>query len=317
MSGDRGDPATLTILPPESIPVSGLPPPETVNPLAPPVTPTIAPSLVNPLAPSRVIPAGTLAPTGITPTISAPSVTSAIAPPSVGPPSMALVRGSPSKDDPRGMMPVIRSAAIANGIDPDVAIRVARSEGLSGFRSGVIREDGTEEPSWGAFQLYTGGGMGNDFHRDTGLDPSDPANEEATIWYAMDKARQGGWGPWHGAKKAGIAQWEGIKQGFTPTMRPQFAAASTVQPDQPTPEQTPTLPTPITQPPLGMLGSPGLLALAMGLASRRISAANISYDPWTARRIGQADPNIGQSLASLGRYTTRIGRTVPGPAGPG
>ena len=104
----------------------------------------------------------------------------------------------------------IRETARKYGIDPEVALKVAKSEGLSTFQSSVTQKSGKREPSWGAFQLYTGGGLGNQFQKDTGLDPSDPANEKATIDYALKTAARVGWGPWHGAKNTGIKQWEGI-----------------------------------------------------------------------------------------------------------
>jgi len=104
----------------------------------------------------------------------------------------------------------IRETARKYGIDPEVALKVAKSEGLSTFQSSVTQKSGKREPSWGAFQLYTGGGLGNQFQKDTGLDPSDPANEKATIDYALKTAAKVGWGPWHGAKNTGIKQWEGI-----------------------------------------------------------------------------------------------------------
>lgn len=101
----------------------------------------------------------------------------------------------------------IRAEAIKRGIDPDIAMKVARSEGFDTFQSSVIRRDGTREPSFGAFQLYTGGGLGNIFQKQTGLDPADPKNERATIEFALDQAKAGGWSPWHGwrgAPNAGI-----------------------------------------------------------------------------------------------------------------
>lgn len=113
-------------------------------------------------------------------------------------------------DDPRGMEPYIRETAQKYGVDPEVAVRVAKSEGLRQFNSGVRQKNGKEEPSWGAFQLYTGGGLGNKFQKETGLDPSDPANEKATIDYALRTAAKVGWGPWHGAKNTGIGEFEGI-----------------------------------------------------------------------------------------------------------
>lgn len=94
----------------------------------------------------------------------------------------------------------IRQAAVARGIDPDYAVRVANTEGgVKQFKLG----DGGK--SGGAFQLYTGGGLGNNFQRDTGLDPLDPANHHATIDYALDyaAAHGGQFDPnvWHGARQ--------------------------------------------------------------------------------------------------------------------
>jgi len=125
--------------------------------------------------------------------------------------------GKANKGDPRGLAPFIRETAKKYGIDPEVALRVAKSEGLSSFRSGVRTKSGKEEPSFGAFQLYTGGGLGNKFQEEMRLDPSDPANEKATIDYALRTAAKVGWGPWHGAKKVGIQQWDGITGGGTGT----------------------------------------------------------------------------------------------------
>jgi hypothetical protein len=121
--------------------------------------------------------------------------------------------GKPNREDPRGLTPYIRETAKKYGVDPEVALKVAKSEGLSNFRSGVTQKDGTQEPSFGAFQLYTGGGLGNQFKKDTGLDPADPANEKATIDYALKTAAKTGWGPWHGAKNTGIGEFDGISGG--------------------------------------------------------------------------------------------------------
>lgn len=106
----------------------------------------------------------------------------------------------------------IRAEAARRGINPNVAMAVARSEGFNSFQSSVKNPRGPNgrEDSWGAFQLYMGGGLGNDFQKATGLDPRDPANEKAGIQFALDAARRGGWGPFHGAKNTGIGQWQGI-----------------------------------------------------------------------------------------------------------
>ena len=109
-------------------------------------------------------------------------------------------------DDPRGKEAHIRATAAKYGIDPDIAVKVAKSEGLRDFL-------GDKGKSGGAFQLYTGGGLGNKFKKETGLDPLDPKNEDATIDYALKEAAKGGWGPWYGAAKVGVGKWDGISGG--------------------------------------------------------------------------------------------------------
>lgn len=108
----------------------------------------------------------------------------------------------------------IRQAAQARGIDPDVAVAVARSEGLNanpeeGWQSNVVK-DGVREPSFGPFQLYMGGGLGNKFQAKTGLDPRDPSTVFKQIDFALDEAKRGGWGPWYGAKAIGLSEREGL-----------------------------------------------------------------------------------------------------------
>jgi uncharacterized protein YukE len=111
--------------------------------------------------------------------------------------------GGGSGSDPRGLIPYIRQKAIENGVDPDVAVRVAQSEGLAN----PVGDGGT---SHGAFQLHTGGGLGDSFRKDTGLDPADPKNEKATIDYALSHVGKTGWGPWHGAARVGIGARQGL-----------------------------------------------------------------------------------------------------------
>ena len=122
------------------------------------------------------------------------------------PPADLGQAGAASKGDPRGMIPVIRAAAIANGVDPDIAVRVAQHEGLGTFL-------GDHGKSGSAFQLYTGGGLGNEFQKQTGLDPLDPANEKQAIWWLMQNVGRTGWSPWHGAARAGIGDREGLGAG--------------------------------------------------------------------------------------------------------
>lgn len=110
----------------------------------------------------------------------------------------------------------IRAYAASIGIDPDTAIKVARGEGLAPntWQSNLQQPYGRER-SYGAFQLHvdpTGKrpGLGNEFQATTGLDPADPANWQAMNKFALDQARKAGWGPWMGAKAAGITGMMGI-----------------------------------------------------------------------------------------------------------
>jgi hypothetical protein len=119
---------------------------------------------------------------------------------------MARQYNLPDRSDPRGLTGYIRETAKKYGVDPDVALKVAKSEGLRDF-------SGDGGKSGGAFQLYTGGGLGNEFQKETGLDPLDPKNEKATIDYALRHASQHGWKPWHGAAKVGVGEFDGISGG--------------------------------------------------------------------------------------------------------
>jgi hypothetical protein len=103
----------------------------------------------------------------------------------------------------------IRQSAIAHGIDPDIAMAVAKSEGLNSYT-------GDNGSSFGPFQLHYGnvagggnavGGLGDEFTKATGLDARDPSTIQAQIDFAMAYAAQHGWGAWHGwrgAANAGI-----------------------------------------------------------------------------------------------------------------
>ena len=95
----------------------------------------------------------------------------------------------------------ITRAALQRGIDPRVALAVARSEGLGGAYAGDYGS------SFGPFQLHMGGlagggnavsGLGDVFRQMTGLDPRDPANWRAEVDFALDWAQTHGWGAWHG-----------------------------------------------------------------------------------------------------------------------
>ena len=115
----------------------------------------------------------------------------------------------------------IRDAAQKRGIDPDIAVRVALSEG--GVTEPARRGTFETGSSWWAFQLHYGGagyehyggtaGMGNDFTRVTGWQPGDPKAWRDATRYALNRARSTGWGSWYGAAHVGISRWQGIDRG--------------------------------------------------------------------------------------------------------
>jgi hypothetical protein len=96
----------------------------------------------------------------------------------------------------------ITDAAKARGIDPDVALRVAKSEGLAQY-------EGDEGSSFGPYQLHYGGvagggnavsGLGDRFTKQTGLNARDPSTWRKQVDFALDTAAKEGWGAWHGWK---------------------------------------------------------------------------------------------------------------------
>lgn len=124
---------------------------------------------------------------------------------------------SPGYDVPRSEIEAyIVEAAQARGVDPRVALEVYRREGAGAWQSTATTKQGTRENSWGPYQLYTDGGLGNKFQKDTGLDPRDPKTWKENVNYALDNAITGGWGPWYGAKAAGITG----KAGINPDAKP-------------------------------------------------------------------------------------------------
>jgi hypothetical protein len=102
----------------------------------------------------------------------------------------------------------IRQEAVKRGIDPDIAVKVARSEGLrpNTWQSTIVTPAG-REPSYGPFQLNLYG-LGDKFQRLTGKSITDPATVLDQVRFSLDEASQGGWGPWHGWKGG---KWAGIR----------------------------------------------------------------------------------------------------------
>jgi hypothetical protein len=142
-----------------------------------------------------------------------------------------------TKGDDPGLLNYLRQGAIKRGIDPNVAMSVANSEGLrdSTMTHEVVGDKGT---SFGPYQLHYGGsgipgmnvkGLGDDFTKKTGLDARDPSTTHDQIDFALDRAKQNGWQDWHGAKNTGIDRWQGINRGM---------------PGDPTTPPPPALPTP-------------------------------------------------------------------------
>jgi hypothetical protein len=124
--------------------------------------------------------------------------------------------------DVSGTEAYIREAAAKRGIDPDVAVKVARSEGLGpGVWQSNYVKGGKRETSYGPFQLLVGGGLGDKFQKVYGKSPADPSTVNQQIDFALDEAAQGGWSPWYGAAKVGVGARTGLDRakpvGYQPT----------------------------------------------------------------------------------------------------
>jgi hypothetical protein len=107
---------------------------------------------------------------------------------------------------------MIIAAALARGIDPNVALKVAKAEGLNG----AVGDGGS---SFGPFQLHYGGvagggnavpGLGDEFTRKTGLDARDSKTIAEQIAFALDNVLKHGWTAFHGAANSGIGKWQGV-----------------------------------------------------------------------------------------------------------
>lgn len=137
----------------------------------------------------------------------------------------------------------IIDSARRHGIDPNIALRVAASEGGFGDptqQSNVVR-GGRREPSYGPFQLLVGGegtgfpvGLGNRALA-AGIDPRDPNNVYKGIDFALKTAANEGWGQWYGAAKAGIGKREGIHGLTLNTSSPITVASGAPAPELPAP----------------------------------------------------------------------------------
>lgn len=157
----------------------------------------------------------------------------------------------------------IRQAAIARGIDPDIAVRVAKSEGgVNGYIQSRVKKNGAQEPSFGPFQLLVGGGgsgfpegMGNQMIRETGLDPRDPRNAQASIDFALDQAKNKGWGQWYGAKAIGVTGKHGIGSQVASQQSAPSQASGTPAPAMGDPITVGSQPVASPQPQGGIMGA--------------------------------------------------------------
>jgi hypothetical protein len=137
-----------------------------------------------------------------------------------------------------------RQKAQSLGIDPDTAVRVAKTEG--GFDD-PTRQNMQGAPAYGPYQLYVGGpsnpGLGDEALQ-RGIDPRNPAHAQRAVDFALEHAAKNGWGAFQGAAANGIGNWEGIGQTPArpqPTTPPQTeqtpAAQSQYKPGSFTPNQ--------------------------------------------------------------------------------
>lgn len=113
---------------------------------------------------------------------------------------------------------MIRKEADLRGIDPDVAVAIFRSEGAGAYQSMVRRQGrgalGGREASFGPYQLFIGGGLGNTYQQKTGKDLTKDNTREGIlnqIRFALDMAAKQSWQPWYGRKTAGVGRWQGLE----------------------------------------------------------------------------------------------------------
>jgi hypothetical protein len=110
----------------------------------------------------------------------------------------------------------IREAAARRGINPDIAVRVAMSEGglKDPYKQSDVRTFYGREESFGPFQLLMRGGLGQEAMK-YGIDPR--KDWKRGVDYALDTvARKGSWADFHGAADTGISNTAGLGKGIKP-----------------------------------------------------------------------------------------------------
>lgn len=113
---------------------------------------------------------------------------------------------------------VVKEAKLRN-MDPDTALKVFGGEALnsSSYQSEIERKGkgslNNREASFGPTQLYTGGGLGNTYEKETGrylTEDNNPVGITKQIQFALDMAIKGGWHQWSAAKKLNINKRAGL-----------------------------------------------------------------------------------------------------------
>jgi hypothetical protein len=127
-----------------------------------------------------------------------------------------MARSYPSRAE---LVAYIREAALKRGMDPDIAVRVAESEGLNadpaeGYQSNLYDDEGNREESYSVFQLnMKPSSVGDQMLKTTGIHPRDDVFK--SIDFALDTANKEGWGPWMGAAAVDITGKMGTAGGPT------------------------------------------------------------------------------------------------------
>jgi hypothetical protein len=176
----------------------------------------------------------------------------------------------------------IRARAPIYGINPDVAVRVAMSEGgvTNPVRQSDVYTHNGREQSFGPFQLYLGGGVGSRALA-AGIDPRKESDWQGGVDFALAEAAKKGWGQWHGAQRVGIGDFEGISgnTGTGPTGAGTTLTSNPVT-DTAAPPVAPTTPAEIPAAPEQSPLMAGLGEVAKGLGGGQ-------------QQQQQVDPNAG------------------------
>lgn len=228
----------------------------------------------------------------------------------------------------------IRASAIARGIDPDVAVQIAKTEGgvNDPYRKSEVKVGGGTENSVGPFQLYMGGGLGNEALR-AGIDPR--KDWKAGVDFALDTAaKKKSWADWHGARDNNISNTAGFAEttkpvGVTLTSAPSIPAAATTSVSSVTPryidpvEAAKTAPVVAATEPekeltwqeklkkfvegekdaegnsKGSAGMEGLATIAKGLSSQIDPAVAAAQMEITPSSIGMSDPSLAANASAM------------------